>query len=139
MTCRGLFPSGTPCMMGVVKSRKEDTVLKRKLLRQNLKIGSWNARTLTRTGKITELCDKASRYRLDIVGVQEVRWGGQGKLRLSGGMSFIYSERVTEDHGSGIGLLLSPAAARALESCECILDRLLTARVNCRIIRMTMY
>ena len=86
-------------MTGVVESRKEDTVLKRKLLRQNLKIGSWNVRTLRQTGKLNELCDKASRYRLDIVGVQEVRWGGQGKLRISGGMSFIYSGRVTEDHG----------------------------------------
>ena len=86
-------------MTGVVKSRREDTVLKRKLLRQNLKIGSWNVRTLRQTGKLNELCDKASRYRLDIVGVQEVRWGGQGKLRISGGMSFIYSGRVTEDHG----------------------------------------
>ena len=71
------------------------------------------------------------------MGVQEVRWGGQGKLRISDGMSFIYSGRVTEDHGSGVGLLLSPAAARALESYECISDRLLTARINCGIIRMT--
>ena len=52
-------------------------------------------------------------------------------------MSFIYPGRVTEDHGSGVGLLLSPAAARALESYECISDRLLAARVNCGIIRMT--
>ena len=39
------------------------------------------------------------------MGVQEVRWGGQGKLRISDGMSFIYSGRVTEDHGSGVGFL----------------------------------
>ena len=37
----------------------------------------------------------------------------------------------------GVGLLLSPAAARALESYESISDRLLTARVNCGIIGMT--
>ena len=77
-------------MTGVVENRKEDTVLKRKLLRQNLKVGSWNVRTLRQTGKLNELCDEASRYRLDIVGVQEVRLGGQGKLRISGGISFIY-------------------------------------------------
>ena len=71
------------------------------------------------------------------MGVQKVRWGSQGKLRISGGMSFISSQGVTKDHGSGVGLLFSPAAARALESFECISDRLLTARVNCGIIRMT--
>ena len=52
-------------------------------------------------------------------------------------MSFIYSGRATDDHGSGVGLLLSPAAARTRESYECISDRLLTVRVNCGIIRMT--
>ena len=35
-----------------------------------------------------------------------------------------------------VGLLLSSAAARALQSYECISDRLLAARVNCGIIRM---
>ena len=71
------------------------------------------------------------------MGVQEVRWGGQGKLGISSGMSVIYFGRVTEDHSLGVGLLLSSAAARGLESYECISDRLLTARVNCGIIRMT--
>ena len=54
------------------------------------------------------------------MGVQEVRWRGQGKLKISGGMSFIYSGRVAEDHSKAVDLLLSPAAARALESYECI-------------------
>ena len=49
----------------------------------------------------------------------------------------IYSGRVFEDHGSDVGLLLSPAAARALVSYQCISDRLLTARINCGIIRTT--
>lgn len=95
-----------------------------------------NVRTLRQTGKLKELCDEASRYKLDIVGVQEVRWGGQGKLRTIGGMSFIYSGRVSEDHGSGVGLLLSPEAARALVSYPCISDRLLTTRINCGIIQI---
>ena len=40
------------------------------------------------------------------------------------------------NYTSGVGLLLSPAAGRALESYECISDRLLTAKLNCGIIRM---
>ena len=40
------------------------------------------------------------------MGVQEVRWGGQGKLGISSGMSVIYFGRVTEDYSSGVGLLL---------------------------------
>ena len=52
-------------------------------------------------------------------------------------MSFIYSGRVSEDHGSGVSLFLSPAAARALVSSQCISDRLLSTRINCGSIRMT--
>ena len=82
-------------MTGVVESRKEDTALKRKLLWQNLKSGSWNVRTLRQMAKLKELCNEAFRYRLDIVRVQEVRWRGQGKRRTCGGMAIIYSGRVT--------------------------------------------
>ena len=60
--------------------------------------------------------------------VQEVKWGGQGKLRTIGGRSFMYSGRVTEDHGSGVLLLLSPAAAIAFESYKCISDYLPTGK-----------
>ena len=97
-------------MTGAAESRKEDTVLKRKLLRQNLKIGSWNVRTLRQTGKLKELCDEAFRYKLDIVGAQEVRWGDQGKLKTTGGMSFIYSGRVH------VHMYLN-STARVLASC----------------------
>ena len=116
------------------ESQEEGIVLKRKLLWRNLKIGSWNVRTLRQAEKLKELCDDASRYKLDLVDVQEVRWGGQGKLVTSGGMTFIYSGRETETHTFGVGHLLSPAAGRALESYECISDRLLTARLSCGII-----
>jgi len=63
-------------MTDKAESREEAFVVKRKLFRRNLKIGSWKLR---QAGKLKELCDEASRYKLDLVGVQEVRWGGQGK------------------------------------------------------------
>ena len=72
------------------ESREEGIVLKRKLLRRNLKIGSWNVHTLRQAGKLEEMCDEASRYKLDLVGVQEVRerpirsviWGRVTKATL---------------------------------------------------------
>ena len=53
------------------------------------------------------------------------------------GHSSILGGPASEEHGAGVGLLLSPEAPRAVECYECISNRLLTARVNCGIIRMT--
>ena len=79
----GQLSCGIPRMTDDVQSRGEAIVLKRKLLRRGPKIGSWNVRTLRQTGKLKELCDEGSRCKLDLVGVQEVRWCGQGKLVTS--------------------------------------------------------
>ena len=45
------------------KQRKRDIVL-----------GSWNVRSLYRAGSLTAVTRELARYKLDLVGVQEVRW-----------------------------------------------------------------
>jgi len=50
-----------------------------------MRIGTWNVRSLYRTGSLSAATKELARYKLDLVGVQEVRWdkGGQCKsLRL---------------------------------------------------------
>ena len=126
------------CMTTDTESRKEGVSLRRKLLRQQLRVGSWNVRTLLQPGKLKELCDEASLYRLDLVGIQEVRWQGKGRTVSTTGHTIIHSGKDVDSHTSGVGLLLSPIANRALLSYECLSDRLMTARFDCGIIKMTM-
>jgi hypothetical protein len=38
------------------------------------RIGSWNVRTLFQKGKLAQLDREMDRYKLDILGVREVRW-----------------------------------------------------------------
>jgi len=47
----------------VSRNRKRDTVL-----------GTWNVRSLYRAGLLTAVARELSRYKLHLVGVQEVRW-----------------------------------------------------------------
>ena len=44
-------------------SRKRDTIL-----------GTWNVRSLYRAGSLMAVARELARYKLDLVGVQEVRW-----------------------------------------------------------------
>ena len=46
-----------------------------------MKFGTWNVRSLYRPGSLTTVARKLARYRLDLAGVQEVRWDKGGLAR----------------------------------------------------------
>ncbi|PIO75392.1 hypothetical protein TELCIR_02576 [Teladorsagia circumcincta] len=43
-------------------------------------IGTWNVRTLNRAGNLAQLLREFDNYRLDILGISEVRWKGNGRI-----------------------------------------------------------
>src|SRR6266496_1626726 len=45
---------------------------------ERLRIGTWNVRSLNKFGRSKEVKQVMERYRLNILGVSEVRWKGQG-------------------------------------------------------------
>ena len=49
----------------------------------DMRFGTWNVRSLYRAGSLTAAARKLARYKLDLLGVQEVRLGqkGHGKSR----------------------------------------------------------
>jgi exonuclease III len=47
-----------------------------------MRFGTWNVRSLYRSGSLTAAAaTKLARYKLDLVGVQEVRWDKGKKVR----------------------------------------------------------
>jgi len=46
-----------------------------------MRFGTWNIWRLYRTGSLTAAASKLARYKLDLVGVQEVRWDKGGTVR----------------------------------------------------------
>jgi exonuclease III len=46
----------------------------------DMRFGTWNVRSLYRTGSLMTVSRELSRYRLDLVGMQEVRWEGSGTV-----------------------------------------------------------
>ena len=39
-----------------------------------MRYGTWNVRSLSRSGTLKTAARESARYKLDLVGVQEVRW-----------------------------------------------------------------
>ena len=48
--------------------------------KMDMRFGTWNVRSLYRAGALDLVTSEIDRCRMDLVGVQEVRWDGSGTL-----------------------------------------------------------
>jgi hypothetical protein len=44
----------------------------------NMRFGTWNVRSMYRAGSPKAVSEEISKYKLNLMGIQEVRWGGSG-------------------------------------------------------------
>jgi len=51
-----------------------------------MRFGTWTVRSLHRSGSFATVVRELARYRLDLVGVQEVRWDKGGTVRTGDGI-----------------------------------------------------
>lgn len=96
-----------------------------KIARQNMKIGTWNVRTLREDGQYELLREEMKPYECDILGISEMRWKGKGELNngeviWSGGKNAMF----------GVGFVLSKRAREALIGYNQVNDRIIAARFN---------
>jgi hypothetical protein len=69
-----------------------------KLRNMDIRFSTWNS--LYRAGSLVTVSKELSKYKLHLVGVQEVRWEGSG-VELAGEYTFFYGKR-NENHELGI-------------------------------------
>jgi exonuclease III len=68
----------------------------------NMRFGTWNVRSLYRVGSLMTVSRELARYKLDLVGVQEVRWEGGG-TKPAGEYTFFYGkEKEKIELGTGV-------------------------------------
>ena len=63
------------------------------------RIGTWNVRTLYQSGKCAQVTKEMDRYKIEILGLSEVRWNTSGMTNLNTGHTIIYSGNTKQnDH-----------------------------------------
>jgi hypothetical protein len=69
-----------------------------------------------RSGSLTTAGRELAKYKLDLVGVQEVRWDKGGTA--TAGIIFFFMEKETENHQSGTGFFVHHRIGSAVKRVE---------------------
>jgi exonuclease III len=78
----------------------------------DMRFGTWNVTCLFRAGSLTTVAKEISKYKLDLVGVQEVRWD-RGGTEPAGENTFFYG-MGNENHELGTGFFVHISSKRKI-------------------------
>ena len=105
--------------------------------KKTIRVGCWNMRTMYSTGKTAQVCREMAKYKAKILEISQCRWKGSGQVRTQTGVNIIFAGRNDNQHQSGLAIMMSKEASRALESWNPVSDRIITARFKSKHIKAT--
>jgi exonuclease III len=88
----------------------------------DMRFGTWNVRSMYRASSLRAVGEEISKCKLDLLGVQEVRWDGDGPER-AGECTFFYG-KGNEYHELGTGFFVHKRIISAVNKVEFVSDRM---------------
>ena len=119
-------------MTATGQSQKDASILTTKVFHAKTTtfVAIWNVGTLCKHGNLDKVMKEIINYKIDILGLCEMRWTGSDKMKEDG-KTIIYSGH-SDKHILGVGLCLSLPVAKSLISWKPVNERIITARFQTR-------
>ena len=92
-----------------------------------LNIGTWNVRTLYRSGKLDNAVQEMNRMSIDILGLSEVRWTENGIIAKDK-YTMIYSGG--DEHKNGVGIILGKRLVNSIIGYWPVSDRIIMVKIR---------
>ena len=125
--------SGTGCQMrslhlssvGAEASSRSLSCGSRVNLRQTIRVGAWNVRTLRHDHSICQLSDELRRLRVSVAALSEVRRSGSGVISV-GGYTYYWSGQDSGRHFSGVAIAVADWLIPAVDKICRLSDRVIS-------------
>ena len=108
-----------------------DETLKQLDLRSNLKIGTWNVRTLKEGGKLQTICREMDRNNIEILGMSETNWNGSGRFKTCTGHTVLFGGKE-DGYSHGVAMVLYKNSIQSLLGYAPVSDRILKIRLQAK-------
>ena len=96
------------------------------------RFGSWNIRTLREQSRLAQVEDEMKRYKIQLLGLSEVRWLQAGEFQTTNGNIIIHSGSNNEGE-HGVGIIIEKSLKNSITERRQVSNRILAIRLHTKI------
>ncbi|CAG9130045.1 unnamed protein product [Plutella xylostella] len=97
---------------------------------KELRLASWNVRSLFRVGAMYQVNAELKKYGIEIAALQEVRWPGKGECNVDSNTVLFYSGSDHGEHMYGTGFMVSRNMIGSVIRFDAVSDRISVLRLK---------
>lgn len=105
-------------------------------MRKDLRMATWNIRTMLQAGKLEEIADELKKNNMQITALQEIRWPNSGYITKKD-YTFMYSGLKDMKGQRGTGFLVRGEARKCIMGFEPINERMCKLRIKGKFCNIT--